>query len=144
MALETKGLYSRIKEALGAGNPSEIARKLNLSPQSVYLWQKGKLPGLDTLDVISTSSGTSIHWLLTGKGQQKIDALPSRGLNGHSEKEELFEDIWTLVELEEREADNEAGETLRKVITRELRTILEARKAREQGAETLVEQRRRA
>lgn len=70
MSLDTTGLYDRIREALGASNPSEIARMVKLTPQSVYLWQKGNLPSIETLDVISSVSNTSIHWLLTGQGSQ--------------------------------------------------------------------------
>lgn len=72
MPLDSKGMYERIKNALGASNPSEIARKLKITPQSVYLWQKGNLPAIETLDLISGVSNTSMHWLLTGEGPEKI------------------------------------------------------------------------
>lgn len=73
MPLEAVGLFSRIAKALKTENVEEISRKVLLSKQAVYLWQKGKPPSLETLLLISDLSGTSLHWLVTGEGPELID-----------------------------------------------------------------------
>lgn len=70
--LDSVRFFDRVKEALGAKNAPEIAEKLGLVKQSVYLWQKGSFPALDTLSLIAESSNTSLHWLLTGEGQKFV------------------------------------------------------------------------
>ncbi|MBD0392953.1 MAG: hypothetical protein ICV52_03515 [Microcoleus sp. C1-bin4] len=51
-------VWERIKESLQLETAPEIARKLGLTKQSVYEWQK-KLPGLDNL--ITIAEGTTQH-----------------------------------------------------------------------------------
>lgn len=69
---DPKDLWSRIQEALGVQTAPEIARKLGLTKQSVYDWQKGKSPALDTLTAIAKSGNASLHWLITGEGPKTV------------------------------------------------------------------------
>ena len=66
-----EGLWNRILEALEAKNASQVARKLGLAKQSVYEWEKGKLPALGTLITIARSGNVSLDWLVLGKGPKK-------------------------------------------------------------------------
>jgi len=70
--LELSGLFERIKTAFGTDSLSEIAKALDIVPQSVYQWQKRNPPSISTLIKISDLTGTSIHWLITGQGHQLI------------------------------------------------------------------------
>lgn len=70
--IDIDGMWGRICEALGSGSVPEIARKLGLTKQSVYAWQKGKPPALETLGVISKTANASLHWLLTGTGAKTV------------------------------------------------------------------------
>jgi transcriptional regulator with XRE-family HTH domain len=60
-------LWKRICESLDSETAPEIARKLGLSKQSVYEWQKGKMPSLEMLIKISESGNVSLDWLILGK-----------------------------------------------------------------------------
>jgi SOS regulatory protein LexA len=64
-------VWGRIKETLRLETAPEIARRLGITKQSVYEWQR-KLPGLDNLLTIAESGNTSLHWLLTGQGPKFI------------------------------------------------------------------------
>jgi len=72
MPLESAGLFERVTAALGTRSVEQIAENLKLSKQSVYLWRKGKPPSMETLIQIADSSKTSLHWLITGKGSEKV------------------------------------------------------------------------
>jgi SOS-response transcriptional repressor LexA len=74
--IDWTGFYERAAAVIGAKNAPEMARKLNMSKQAVYGWQKGKPPGIETIAWIAESTNTSLEWLLTGRGPQ---AVPGRG-----------------------------------------------------------------
>ncbi|MCP9496683.1 MAG: transcriptional repressor LexA [Pyrinomonadaceae bacterium MAG19_C2-C3] len=61
-------LWGRITQAFGTIETAKIAQKLGISYQSVYKWEKGYPPGLETLVQISDLTNVSIHWLVTGRG----------------------------------------------------------------------------
>lgn len=67
-------IFSRILEALDAKNAPEVARKLGITKQAVYDWQKST-PSLDNLLKVSESTNTSLHWLLTGDGERNIRSV---------------------------------------------------------------------
>jgi hypothetical protein len=67
------GLWERIQQALGTSGAPETARIMGLAKPSVYDWQKGKMPGLDTLIRIARMGNVSLHWLITGEGPRTID-----------------------------------------------------------------------
>lgn len=67
--LDPNLIYSRILNALEAKNAPDAARKLGISKQAVYEWRENA-PGLDNLFKIAETSNTSLHWLLTGQGDQ--------------------------------------------------------------------------
>jgi SOS regulatory protein LexA len=74
VALDQNAFWKRILEAFNTDNLAEIARKLNISSQSVYKWRDAKSrPDIDTLLEISTLTNSSLHWLLTGRGQKFTD-----------------------------------------------------------------------
>ncbi len=79
-AIDRKYLWLRITQAFNTEEVQKIADKLELSYQSVYKWQKGKFPSRDTLEKISTLTGSSIEWLLTGRGSQYFQKVT---LTGH-------------------------------------------------------------
>lgn len=72
------GLWDRITQAFAASHGfsdvRQIAGLLGLSLQSVYKWQKGMLPSIETTIRISDLTNSSIHWLLTGEGPKTIKA----------------------------------------------------------------------
>jgi transcriptional regulator with XRE-family HTH domain len=73
VSVNISSLWSRIAEAFEGLSVQDIADRLGLSYHSVYKWQHGKHPGLDTLIRISEVTSCSIHWLLTGTGPKRID-----------------------------------------------------------------------
>lgn len=75
MPLETAHFWKRIEEAFETRNVAEMAEKVGLKVQALYKWQKGTIPSLDTLVKISDLTGSSIHWLVTGEGPQKVEAI---------------------------------------------------------------------
>lgn len=74
--LDPSKIFARILEALEAKNAPDIARKMGLTKQSVYDWQK-ITPSVDKLLWISQTSNTSLDWLLTGAGEKELDASRS-------------------------------------------------------------------
>jgi repressor LexA len=107
MILDSAGLWNRIRQALGLTGAPEIARKLGLSKQSVYLWEKGKMPGLDTLAVIAESSNVSLDWLLTGRGSKLLGAPENSRIAGDTFSVYLGEAERRVL----RERATEAGRT---------------------------------
>lgn len=68
MIVEFNSFVSRLIEACGTAEPAEIARRVNVSYQGAKNYLEGRLPTTEVLIGISTSTGVSIHWLLTGEG----------------------------------------------------------------------------
>jgi transcriptional regulator with XRE-family HTH domain len=77
--LNSSDIFARILKALEAKNAPDAARKLGISKQAVYDWQKNT-PSLENLVKIAESTGTSLDWLLRGADQGQI-ALPKLTLN---------------------------------------------------------------
>ena len=84
--LESEHFFDRVLEALGLlkayGVKAQLANKLGITPTAIGFWEEGNVPGIDALkNVVKVSelSGTSLHWLLTGKGEKYYDAssIPS-------------------------------------------------------------------
>jgi transcriptional regulator with XRE-family HTH domain len=72
-ATATEGdLWGRIQQALGTSGVPETAKVMSLTKPSVYDWQKGKTPSLDTLIKIARLGGVSLHWLITGEGEKAV------------------------------------------------------------------------
>lgn len=77
--LDSEHFFERVCEALGIHNglgaKSKIAQRLGISKTSVGLWEKGEMPGrnsLESLDKIAQLSNASLHWLLTGEGPMLV------------------------------------------------------------------------
>ncbi|MGH9943326.1 MAG: hypothetical protein ACRD9R_13335 [Pyrinomonadaceae bacterium] len=79
MSLDPKGFFGRVCVALGVqpgrGAKAKIAKKLGFSKSSAGLWEKGEMPGINSLQhvvKVSELSNTSLHWLLTNDGPKDI------------------------------------------------------------------------
>jgi len=77
--IEKADFFNRICIAFGIspgrGAKAVIAREVDLSETAVGKWEKGEIPGIENLEKIAISTGSSLHWLLTGQGPQTIDEL---------------------------------------------------------------------
>ena len=66
-----EGLGDRLKEAFGTNSVQQIADRLKMSYQGVDHLIKGRRKFNDSLLLeISSLTGCSIHWLLTGEGSK--------------------------------------------------------------------------
>lgn len=72
MSVEKDSTFTRILQAFNAKTATEVAEKLNLTPQAVSKWNKDGGMKFSTLRLISDQTGVSIHWLLTGKGERQV------------------------------------------------------------------------
>jgi repressor LexA len=69
-------VWERITEALGISSVNLISIRLDVARQSVYDWQKGKMPAMESLVRIAEVSRASIHWLVTGEGPRRVNEQP--------------------------------------------------------------------
>lgn len=91
--IETVAFWDRVTEAYNTTNVLEIARRLGLSKQALYKWQKGKLPELDTLIKICESTSISLHWLLYDEGEKfpsKKTIASAKSLHKNEEQTETL------------------------------------------------------
>lgn len=70
--VDSSGIWDRVQEVLGTGSAPEIARMFGITKQSVYEWQRGNTPRLNTLIEIAETKGVSLHWLVIGKGPKEL------------------------------------------------------------------------
>ena len=97
VTLDPDGFFGRVCEALeikpGRGAKAKIADKLKINKSSVGLWEQGDMPGLKSLSnvvEVSKLSNASLHWLLTGEGQKKIEPH-SKGLDFTGTERQLIQ-----------------------------------------------------
>jgi len=69
-------VWERITEALGISSVNLISIRLDVARQSVYDWQKGKMPAIESMVRIADVSRASIHWLITGEGPRRVNESP--------------------------------------------------------------------
>ena len=69
---DSPDVWVRIQQSLECRGIPAVARKMELTRQSVHEWQKGKMPGLDTLIKIAALGDVSLHWLITGEGTREV------------------------------------------------------------------------
>jgi phage repressor protein C with HTH and peptisase S24 domain len=67
----------RFIEACGSSEASDIQRLLNIPYQSAKNYLEGRFPNSDKLILISEVTGSSIDWLLTGRGKKFLDGRGS-------------------------------------------------------------------
>lgn len=70
MKPDSSNIFLRVAEALQVKPAPQVAAKLGIAKQSVYLWQGEGRPSVDTLNLIVELSGVSRDWLLTGEGEK--------------------------------------------------------------------------
>src|SRR5437660_5382382 len=63
----------RLKEAFQGLPNKEIARKLGVSNSAVTTYMLGRIPPAEMLIEISRLTGRSIHWLITGEGEEFVN-----------------------------------------------------------------------
>lgn len=68
-------LADRIKEAMGAKTPAEIARATKRSPAAVTQWTDGSTKSLkaETADLLEKATGYRASWIITGKGPKTLE-----------------------------------------------------------------------
>jgi phage repressor protein C with HTH and peptisase S24 domain len=74
--VDARNVAHRILEI--GGKQSSIADKLDISPQAVSSWKKGKLPSIETLERFSRLYGIGLQWLLTGEGEKYLVGLSAK------------------------------------------------------------------
>ncbi len=90
-------LYIRIKAAFGNASDASIARRLNLTKQSVAKWKKGGSPSRSVLVRIAGINNIPLEWLMTGNEmflEPKIVARLSvflEAAEGHAVEDENIE-----------------------------------------------------
>lgn len=70
--VENYDFIRRFVNVCGTQKPSEIARLLNVSPQTAKNYLTGRLPNATVLKTIAELTPYSIHWLLTGEGNRLV------------------------------------------------------------------------
>lgn len=94
LSFDHSGFWKRLLIAFETANAAEISRKIGLERQSLYKWREGvNQPSLDSLIAISQKTGRSLHWLLTGHGQEFIEQLPSPYASLENDEKRLVEQI---------------------------------------------------
>lgn len=105
-------LWERIQQALGTSGAPETARIMGLAKPSVYDWQKGKMPGLDTLIRIARMGNVSLHWLITGEGPRKIDPNEQEVSGFDNLRKTEREIVQRLAEKEGRSIEEQINELI--------------------------------
>ena len=70
--IEKKSFWDRITKAFNTDEVQKIANKTGYKYQSVRRWKKEELPTIESLKLISDLTNRSIHWLLTGEGEEYV------------------------------------------------------------------------
>jgi phage repressor protein C with HTH and peptisase S24 domain len=70
------GLAERIREAMGAMTPAELARAAQVTPASVTFWLDGTTKSLkaEKANLIEQATGYRASWIVTGKGPKRVTA----------------------------------------------------------------------
>lgn len=94
LPFDNVGFWTRLLSAFGTDNAAEISRHLGLERQSLYKWRDGiNQPSLDSLIAISEKTGRSLHWLLTGHGQEYISHILSPAMPLEHNERKTIEDL---------------------------------------------------
>ena len=105
-------VWERITQAMGTDQQNEVAKKLGVTPQSVWQWTKGKLPRRDLLVKIAEIGNTTVDWLLSGDegANPPVKPVPDHELAAMFYKwDELSDDdreeLRTLIAMVDREIE---------------------------------------
>jgi hypothetical protein len=69
---DREGFGKRLREAFGGAKNVEIAERLGKSEPAIKNYIDGRIPQADDLVVISSLTGCSVHWLVTGEGPKEV------------------------------------------------------------------------
>lgn len=72
--VEDFDFISRLVKVCGTKEPAKVARLLNVSYQSAKNYLAGRLPSSYVLQEIAKITPYSIHWLLTGEGDEFVNS----------------------------------------------------------------------
>ena len=72
--IELEKFGERLRLAFEGRNNTKISEILGVSPATVGNYIDGRIPNNETLDDIADFTKCSLHWLLTGEGEKRIEA----------------------------------------------------------------------
>ncbi len=79
-------ITARLKKAMGKSSQREFARKLNISPSTLWEYMKGRVPPSDFIVRVCEQTGVSERWLLSGKGEMFIEESGKKELDDLTQK----------------------------------------------------------
>lgn len=116
MPFDYVGFWTRLLSTFGTENAAEIGRQIGLERQSLYKWRDGiNQPSLDSLITISQKTRRSLHWLLTGHGQEYIFQFPSPAVPLENGEKEIID---TLAQTTNQTVDQMLRELLIEALER--------------------------
>lgn len=71
---------------------NQIATELGVANSAITNYMAGRIPAADILELISQKTKCSIHWLVTGEGEQYLQ--PTATADESAKKEEEFEGLF--------------------------------------------------
>ncbi len=126
MNLDTDNFFARICEALSLENvygvQAEIAQILDITPTAVGFWKK-KPPGAEGLKNIiriAELSNTSLHWLLTGKGDKFI-SVNNEAKNANNTVNKVLAELDYIDNLDDSEQSVEILEIIQHDVLKRLK-----------------------
>ena len=80
---ESSGFATRLREVIDAyGSASGLAKAIERSEGAVRKWLRGESePNVTDLRAVCEQTGTSIEWLVTGRGQRQVLAAGIRDVS---------------------------------------------------------------
>ena len=98
----------RLRKAFSNAKNAEIARQLDVSEPAVKNYIAGRVPDADKLRLISNLTKCSLHWLLTGEGNQFVPEVVEELSTYDSNEKAHQRDIDAIEEyLENYQEDDE-------------------------------------
>jgi phage repressor protein C with HTH and peptisase S24 domain len=70
MGADIEGFSIRLKELIGGESVLSFARKCEIPESSLRNYLNGRVPGIDIAAKISSSTGSSLEWLISGQGEK--------------------------------------------------------------------------
>lgn len=70
MTWDTDGFVDRLRELIGGESVLSFARMCEIPESSLRNYLNGRIPGIDIVSKISVATGSSIEWLISGRGSK--------------------------------------------------------------------------